>query len=334
MHILLTGATGFLGLRTLERLLEEDVIASIVAVGRTIKPTHKIDHPKVTYKLGDLSDPAFVEELMEKNVTHVIHAAALSSPWGAYEEFEKANVTTQQNLIRAAEKVGVERYIFISTPSMYFEMKDRLNVKESDPLPTKMVNAYAETKRLAELELEQSNLDYIALRPRALTGRGDTVIMPRLIRAYDEGRLKIIGDGKNVADLTSVSNAADAIWLSLIAGKKALNQVYNITNGEPVILWESISDVLSKLGKTPPQKSVPFGIVKMVAGAMEMKSKLTNKKEPALTKYGVGTLAKSLTMDISKAKELLGYEPRTTTTEAIDEFVNWYKEHEESTVTS
>ena len=332
MQILLTGATGFLGFRTLERLLEETGVKSIIAVGRSIKPTHKINHPKVTYQLGDLTDADFVNGLM-KNVSHVIHAAALSSPWGAYEEFERANITTQQNLIRAAEKANVERYVFISTPSMYFEMKDRLNVKESDSLPLKMVNAYAKTKRLAEVELEKSDLKYVTLRPRALTGRGDTVIMPRLIRAYDEGRLKIIGNGKNIADLTSVSNVADAIWLSLKAEEKALNQVYNITNGEPVVLWESIADVLSKLGKTPPQKKVPFGVVKTVAAAMELKSKLTNKKEPALTKYGVGTLAKSLTMDISKATELLNYQPRMTTTEAIDEFVKWYKEHEESKVT-
>ena len=329
MRVVLTGATGFLGFRTLERLIQQEEIQSIVATGRTLKSTHQVNHNKVVYKLGDLNDENFVNDLL-KDATHVIHAAALSSPWGRYEEFENANLKSQKLLIAASKRNKLAKFIFVSTPSMYFEMSDRFNVKESDPLPSRLINAYAQTKRLAELELENQEIPYVILRPRALTGRGDTVIMPRLIRAYDEGRLKIIGTGENIADLTSVANVADAIWLSLIAEGKALNETYNITNGEPVKLWESIADVLRKLGKEPPVKKVPMGVVTFIAGAMELKSKLTNMNEPALTKYGVGTLAKSLTMDISKARELLNYEPRMTTSEAIDEFVIWYKENEES----
>ena len=329
MKIVLTGATGFLGYRTLERLVLQDEIVSIVATGRTIKSTHHLEHRKVTYILGDLNDETFVENLL-KNASHLIHAAALSSPWGKYKEFERANLNAQQNLIASAKKNGLNKFVFISTPSMYFEMKDKLNVRESDPLPSKLINAYAETKRLAELALEKSSIPYVILRPRALTGRGDTVIMPRLIRAYDEGRLKIIGNGENTADLTSVANVAEAIILSLNAEGKGLNNTYNITNGSPVKLWESIAYVLRKLDKEPPTKKVPFGVVKFLAQVMEWKSKLTNMKEPALTTYGVGILAKSLTMDISKAQELLGYKPKVSTEEAINEFVKWYKENEKS----
>jgi nucleoside-diphosphate-sugar epimerase len=270
--------------------------------------------------------PQFINKLMN-GVDCVIHVAALSSPWGKREAFVAANVTTQKNLIQAAKKNSIWRYIYISTPSMYFELNDKFNIKESDPLPRKYINAYAETKRLAEIELENAGIPYVILRPRALTGRGDTVIMPRLIRAYDEGRLKLIGDGENMADLTSVANVADAIVLAL-STEKGINQTYNISNGAPVKLWDSIATVLDKLGKTPPSRRVPFGIVKIIAKVMEIKSKMTNMKEPALTVYGVGILAKSMTMDISKAKNLLGYQPNVTTEEAIEEFVNWYIEHE------
>lgn len=328
MKILLTGATGFLGYRTLEKLVNLEYVEKIKATGRKLKDTHKVDHPKVHYILGDLSDLEFVETLMAE-IDCVIHAAALSSPWGKREAFVKANVTAQQNLLTAAKSNNIARYIYISTPSMYFELNDKFYIKESDPLPSKFINAYAETKRLAEIELEKADIPYVIFRPRALTGRGDTVIMPRLIRAHNEGRLKIIGNGENTADLTSVSNAADAIILALKT-QEGINQTYNITNGSPVKLWDSIATVLNKLGKTPPMKKVPFGIVKTVARAMETKSKLTNMKEPALTVYGVGILAKSMTMDITKAKTLLGYEPKITTEEAIEEFVNWYKDNEKS----
>jgi 2-alkyl-3-oxoalkanoate reductase len=141
MKILLTGATGFLGYRTLEKLVNLENVEQIKATGRILKNTHKVDHPKVAYILGDLTDTLFVDTLMTE-VDCVIHAAALSSPWGKREAFVAANVTTQKNLIQAAKKNSVRRYIYISTPSMYFELNDKFNIKESDPLPAKYINAY------------------------------------------------------------------------------------------------------------------------------------------------------------------------------------------------
>lgn len=329
MKILLTGATGFLGYRTLESLVLKQGVLSIIAVGRTIKETHLVEHSKIEYRLGDLCDKDFVDGIV-KGCSHIIHAAALSSPWGKLDDFYKANVISQRNLIDAAKKHAVKKYIFISTPSLYFELKNKFNIKESDKLPKKFINDYAATKYQAEMELVKSSTPYVILRPRALTGRGDTVIMPRLIRAHQEGRLKIIGDGENIADLTSVANVVDAIYLSLNADEKAINEIYNITNGEPVKLWGAIETVLKKLNKIPPTKKVSFGLVKFIAQILEMKSKMTDMKEPSLTKYGVGTLAKSLTMDISKARALLNYEPQVSTEEAIEEFVKWYLENEES----
>ena len=159
-----------------------------------------------------------------------------------------------------------------------------------------------------------------------MIGRGDTIIMPRLIRAFEEGKLKIIGDGKNIVDLTSLANVADSIELALFVGDAGLNQIYNITNGEPVKLWETVEKVLSLLGYEMNKKKVPYQMVKLISQIMELKAKLTNYQEPALTTYGVGVLAKSFTMDISKAKTLLGYSPKVSTDEAIEEFVSWYRE--------
>jgi nucleoside-diphosphate-sugar epimerase len=329
MKILLTGATGFLGFRTLEKLIEIDEVTSIIATGRTIKQSHYLKHPKITYILGELSDKAFVEEITQ-DVEFVIHAAALSSPWGKYKEFEDANLRSQLNLINAIKRNKIVKYIYISTPSMYFDSTNRKDIRENDPLPRKFINAYSTTKRMAEIELINSGIPYVILRPRALTGRGDTVIMPRIISAHKKGRLKIIGNGKNIVDLTSVANAVDAILLSLKAEGAALNQIYNITNGEPVNLWEKITYVLSLMNEQLPQKKIPYWLVLTIAQLMEWKSKISHMKEPVLTKYGVGVLAKSMTLDISKARELLGYNPTVTTDEAIREFINWYTENEKN----
>lgn len=325
MNILLTGATGFLGFRTLELLANDSNINSIIATGRTLKNIHEYRHPKINYQLGNLAEKKFVESLFDKPIDIIIHAAALSSPWGIKEQFYKSNVLPTEILIEFARKNRIKRFVFISSPSIYFNKKDRYQIKESDPLPKEFINEYAKTKRDAELLLEKSQIPYIILRPRALTGRGDTIIMPRLIRAYKEGKLRVIGDGKNKVDITSVANVALAIRLAIFSEEKALNQVYNISNGNPIELWKAIEMVLLKMEMTPPSKKIPYYVVVNIARMMELKSRLTNMKEPPLTCYGVGTLAKNFTMDISKARELLNYQPIVTNEEAINEFVNWYK---------
>lgn len=325
-RILITGATGFLGFRTTESLAKKSGVEQIIAAGRTLKKDAVVTSEKVEYQLGDLQDVNYVESLFDKKITHVVHCAALSSPWGKYEDFYNANVVSQKNLIEIAKRKGIKRFIYISTPSIYFDYKDKWLVSENDPLPNQFVNQYAVTKREAELLLEKSGLDFISLRPRALIGRGDTVILPRLIRAVKEKKLKIIGSGENKVDVTSVANVVEAIHLSLDANSDALNEHYNISNGNPVDLWKMIASTLKQLNLSLPKKKIPFFIIKNIAGIMEFFARTFQLKEPVLTRYSVGTLAMNFTMDITKAKHKLNYKPIMTTEEAVEEFVAWYKQ--------
>jgi nucleoside-diphosphate-sugar epimerase len=192
-----------------------------------------------------------------------------------------------------------------------------------------MVNHYAETKLKAEkfvLSKNNKGIETIALRPRAIIGAEDTVIFPRLIKAYQEGKLKIIGNGKNTADLTCVRNVIEAVMCCMQAKNNSMGEAYNITNGEPVVLWEKINALLQALTLEPLKKKVPAGLVLFIASLMEWKGKLFHpEKEPTFTRYSVGVLAYSLTMNISKAKKQLGYQPVQTTEEGLTEFIEWYK---------
>lgn len=322
--ILVTGATGFLGSRLVERIAENEAM-TITATGRSLKPHNRVDAPNVRYELGDLTDDAFVARLVQGQDA-IVHAAALSSPWGSKRAFWASNVRPTELLVRAAETHGVDRLVLISTPSMYFQMKSQWDLKEEDTLP-KPINQYAASKREAERVVEASGIPYVILRPRALLGRGDTVILPRIIRAHQEGRLRQMGPGLNRVDMTPVSNVVDAIVLSLNAPEQALNQTYNISNGDPIALWPFLNDTLDKLGLTPISKSIPLPVVLMVARLMEWHARWLNQnREPALTVYGVGTLSMDFSMDISKAQRLLGYTPNQTVEEAMDEFVAWHKQ--------
>lgn len=323
MKILVTGATGFLGFRVVEVLAARG--HEVIAAGRTITKSHFVDKPNVKYQLGDLEDVGYVKGLLANNPDMVINCASLSSPWGSYQTYNRSNVLSQQHLIQESERVMVSRFIYISSPTIYYAHRDLMGVKESDPLPETPVNHYAATKLEAEALLKASQLNYVILRPRALIGRGDTVIMPRLIRAYQEGKLKIIGNGENLADLTCVSNVVQAVERAMHADQQALRKAYNITNDKPVKLWPVINQLLEALGHTKLEKRVPLSVAMAAAWLMEKKSILTGYKEPPLTRYSVGVLAYSMTLDISQARKLLGYVPEQSTEEGIKEFVVWYK---------
>ena len=323
MKILVTGATGFLGSRTIEKLAAYPEVEKIIAAGRMIKAVHEIRHSKIEYRLGDLTNLEYVKSIV-RDVDEVVNCASLSSPFGNYAQFKKANVDTQRQLIDCCEQFGIQRFVYISSPSVYNNYTDRFDIKESDDLPNPLINNYAVTKIEAEKLLQDSVLSYVIIRPRALIGRGDTVIMPRVIRAHKEGRLRLMGDGKNRIDLTSVSNVVDVIWLGLTTDEANCGEIYNITNGESVLIWEKVRYVLKALGFELSNKSLSYTAAMRIASILEFISKFT-KKEPALMRYSVSTLTNSITLDITKAKTRLGYEPKMNTDEAIQEFLDWYK---------
>ena len=326
MHVLVTGATGFLGSRIVEFLSEKNEFTSILGTGRNLSPENTVNAPHVQYKLGDLVDENFVFTLFETPPDIVINCASRTSPWGNYDTFFNANFVTQSNLLKYSIPAQVKRFIYISTPSVYFDFSDQLNIKEDNPFPKEFVNYYAASKANAERLLPKANLDFVILRPRALIGRGDTVIMPRMINSYLKGKLRIIGDGNNVVDLTPVSNVVDAVYSAISTSKVNCRKTYNISNGEPVKLWDAINYVLTGLGYEKVEKNIPYSLAQAIAQAMEWKAYVFHRKrEPVLTKYAVGILGKSFSLNIDEAKRCLFYIPKQSTYQALDEFIKWYK---------
>lgn len=324
---LITGAGGFLGGRT-TKYFAADNNYEVVATSRRSDRKQELEKTGATYVSGDLCDTAFCENITQ-GVNIVVHCAALSSPFGSYANFYSANYFATKQLLEASIKNGVTKFILISTPSIYFNFTDRFNVKESDPLPEKMVNAYAKTKLLAEelvLAHNGKNIETIALRPRAIIGAEDSVIFPRLFAAYEAKRLKIIGRGNNVCDLTCVSNVIEAIRCAINAKENAFGEAYNITDGESVNFWEAVNYTLSALDYTPVSKHIPKQLAMLAATFFEQKAKWTrDSREPSLTRYGIGILCHHFTLDINKAKTMLGYEPVYKTMDGINEYITWHK---------
>lgn len=327
--LIITGAGGFFGGRAFEFFATERTNEwKVIATSRRTIADEKWKALGASFVKGDLSDPEFCDQLC-KNADVIVHAAALSSPWGQYADFYSANVTTTKNLLRAAIANNIKKFIYISTPSVYFDYTDKLNIKESDAFPAIPANHYAATKLEAEklvLDANSDKMKTIALRPRAIIGAGDTVIFPRLIKAYLDKKLKIIGTDTVTCDLTCARNLIEAVEKCFSAKEEAYGHAYNITNGAPVILWEKINYILRQLGYTPVTKKVPKQIALTYGSVTETWHKLFYPhKEPPVTRYSLAALSVNMTLDITKAKNKLGYVPVQNNEEGIKEFLKWYK---------
>ena len=326
MKTLVTGATGFLGGALVRRL--NNMGWDVTALGRNVSKIDQLESEGIRAFQLDLKDKnAMAAACKDQEI--VFHCAAFPSPWGSFEKFYQANVIGTRNVIRGCEEHKVKRFVYVSTPSLYFGYSSRMNVKETDALPEPVSN-YAATKILAEQEVDEAfakGLPTITIRPRGIFGPGDTVISPRLIPRLRSGRLPIIGDGANVVDLTYIENVVDALLLCAESPTNTLGKKYNISNDEPIKLWEWLKKICDELGFQYPKIKISYPVAHGLAAALEAACTLIpTHPEPPLTRMAVNMIANSTTLDITAARRDLGYSPRVSVDEGFDKFMKWWKE--------
>lgn len=246
---LVTGATGFLGKALAFRL--RNLGWNVTAFGRNENVGNYLQSRGIHFFQGDLMDKTAVSKACSGQDI-VFHSAALSSPWGRYEDFYNSNVIGTQHIIDACFSHEVSRLVHVSTPSIYFNFQDQLDIPENARLPKKPANHYAATKRIAEtlvLHAHQNGLPSIIIRPRAIFGPGDNALFPRLIRANENGGVPIFRRGQVKMDITYIDNVVDALLLCANASEEALGYAYNITNQEPVIFVEVLRQIFEQINQ-------------------------------------------------------------------------------------
>ena len=325
MKILVTGGTGFLGKYSCFFLLKQGY--QVGALGRNAKIGEQLKRAGITFHQLDLSDYQQLEQIVSQ-YDIVVHCAALSSSWGRYRDFYNSNYLATKNICNACIANNIQRLIHISSPSIYFQLKTRLAIKESDPLPKKMVNHYANSKLLAEQQVDQSHqqgLFTVTLRPQAIFGPEDPAIIPRLIKANKRLGIPIFNQGETKIDITYVANVAEAIRLAIIAPHCCNGKKYNISNNQPINLAPFLKRLFKKMNTPFRQIQIPYPIAINLARLLELSHRLfAPNKEPALSKYSVGVLAFSRTLDISKAQQDLNYHPIVSMEQGVDNFCQWW----------
>jgi len=323
-HLLITGATGFIGGRLAAHYLDHGYKVRIA--GRNPGNARHLIDRGADFSAGDLTDPAYAEALVEGADT-VIHCAGKAGTWGPYAEFFDANVKATDYLLQASQAAGVTRFINLSSPSIYFDFRDQFDLTES-VLPARFSNAYAQTKFEAEALVSKAHrpaFATVSLRPRLVIGAGDTHVLPRLIAMGKAGMLTRFGKKDHLVSVTSIENLIHAVDLCLKAQEDALGGVYNIANPEPVKFWEMVARVLKATGVDAKPRSVPRAPVMLAARCNELICKFLHRKsEPRLLPVPVGVLSYSMTLSISKAQQELGYDPPATLDEAITGFSHWW----------
>ena len=136
----------------------------------------------------------------------------------------------------------------------------------------------------------------------------------------------MVGDGKNLADFTSVNNLVQAIKLSLISESGLTGERFNITDGTEHLLWEVVRRALNDIGLNYNLKHIPYQAAWITALVAEITALFTKKKIPVISRYNISQVTRSLTLDISKAQLILGYKPLISTEESLEQFIRWYKE--------
>ena len=263
-----------------------------------------------------------------KGMDAIFHVAAKAGVWGRRKDYHSVNVIGTRNILQACHEQHVPYLIHTSTPSVVFNGKSFRGEDESLPYGSNWLCHYAETKAIAEKEVLEANgkdgLATTALRPHLVWGKGDPHLLPRVIQRARLGKLRIVGDGANLVDISHVQNVADAHMLALdaLVANRANGKAYFLSQGKPVVLWEWLNNILARLQITPVSRKISLGKAYFIGSILEkLWTILQLSVEPPMTRFIAVELSKSHYFSVEAAKSQLNYEPRISTEEGMNSFI-------------
>lgn len=319
MGAFVTGGTGFVGGQLVRRLVERN--EDVRALARSDRSATALADAGASPVRGDLGDvDAMAEGMAEGDV--VYHVAAKVEDWGPREAFERVNVRGTGNVLTAARRAGADRVVHASTEAVLADGSPLVDVDETHPIPDEPVGLYPSTKAAAERRVraaaDPDGLRTVVVRPRFVWGAGDTTLLPELVAAVEEGRFAWFDGGHYRTSTCHVRNAVEGFVRAAENG--AGGEVYFLTDGDPVEFRAFVTDLLATQGVEAPDRSVPGWVARLGAALAEPAWRhLPLPGDPPLTRSTVATIAQQMTVDDSKARAELGYDPPVSREEGLAE---------------
>jgi nucleoside-diphosphate-sugar epimerase len=212
--VFVTGGSGFIGGRLIERLREDG--HTVRALARSDQAAARIRERGGEPVSGDLSDGLALRTAAEGSEL-AFHAAATLGDWGKREEFERGNVEGTANVLRACAESGVRRFVHVGTEAALLAGQPLVGVDEAAPLRPDSPVLYSSTKARAErlvLDANRDGFETVVVRPRFVWGRGDTTLLPTMVELARSGRFAWIGGGRHLTSTTHVDNTVEGLALA------------------------------------------------------------------------------------------------------------------------
>jgi len=317
--ILVTGAAGFIGSHLVEQLLAKgesvvgldnlndfyDVILKEYNL-RIIKEKDPRDK-KFTFIRGDITDMGLLQILFnEYNFNCVIHLAAMAGVRPSIDDpqyYRQVNIEGTHNLLESCMKHGIKKFIFASSSSVYGNNK-KIPFSEDDPVD-RPISPYAATKKAAELLCHTYHylfdMDVLCLRFFTVYGprqRPDLAIHKFSIYVMNKKSIPFYGDGTTARDYTYIDDVIDGVIkaYNYIMKHENVYEVINLGNNDPITLNDLVNAISDHLEYEVMTEMLPLP-----------------KGDVTIT-YA----------DISKAKELLNYNPKTNINTGLKKFFDWF----------
>jgi nucleoside-diphosphate-sugar epimerase len=311
---LITGATGFIGSRLAERLATEEGV-HVRGLARTPAKGQWLADLGVEIVPGDITDPASLQAAMT-GCELVFHAAAWVSEGGNQADVWAVNVTGTQNMVDAASVGGVERFVHLSSCSVYGSLQQH-NIDETTP--TRMRgNLYGDSKVAAEEVVfkayREEGLPVVLARASQVYGPRSHQFTIRPVEVIKAGKMVLIDGGRHLCKPVYIDNLIDGLILCTKV-EAAIGEAINLTDGEP-IPWRDFFGAYGRMLNIESFPSVPYAVAWLIGLYNEVKAGLKGNKA-SLNRGAVKALRSDNSFSNQKARTLLGWEPKVDLNEGM-----------------
>lgn len=315
-QVLVTGASGFLGARVSEILVQQQG-AVVTGLGRDFGKVGQLREAGVNLVAADLTDSGALKAQV-KGMDVVIHAAAALQ--ADAETAQKINVEATEALVRLAAEAGVKRFVHVSTVGVY-DMGPLARVPESTPLAVSHPSTYPRTKAQAEQRAvaaaQGTGMELSIVRPSMIYGPGHGIWSAGMYQNVQQGKPVMLGDGSATFNPVFVDDVAEAIMLCA-KHPKAAGEAFNVSAG--TTSWNAFMAHYATLsGKK--HKGAPILVAKLLAWANKIPGVTTPIDQGFIE---MATSSKEFPTD--KAFGLLGWKPKVSLEDGMAQTLDWLRE--------